>query len=113
MSYISTNHNISPYTKVNDPLVNSLTVTNNPILEKVHMNFGYHTEHHLFPNAPMTKAKLISNKLKELYPDRYMIMPKGEAMKKLYSTPRIYKNRETLINPETEKEFGTLGHGLS
>lgn len=113
MSYISTNHNISPYTKVNDPLVNSLTVTNNPILEKVHMNFGYHTEHHLFPNAPMTKAKLISNKLKELYPDRYMIMPKGEAMKKLYSTPRIYKNRETLINPETDKEFGTLGHGLS
>lgn len=109
MSYISTNHNISPYTKINDPLVNSLTVTNNPIMEFMNLNFGYHTEHHLFPSMPASKAKIVSKKLQEMYPDRYKIMPKGRAMKMLYSTPRIYKNRDILVHPETKKEYATLG----
>jgi fatty acid desaturase len=109
MSYISTNHNLSPYTKINDPLMNSLTVTNNSILEFLNLNFGYHTEHHLFPNMPMGKVKLVSAKLKEMYPERYKIMPKSKALKLLYSTPRIYKNRDVLINPETNEEFRTLG----
>ncbi len=109
MSYISTNHNLSPYTKINDPLVNSLTVTNNPILEAIHLNFGYHTEHHIFPTMPMSRAKLVSQKLKELYPERYMIMPKFQALKKLYTTPRLYKDRYTLVDPKTEKEYQTLG----
>lgn len=112
MSYISTNHNISPYTKVNDPLVNSLTVTNNPIMEFLNVNFGYHTEHHLFPSMPGSKAKIVSQKLKELYPDRYQIMPKSKALKLLYKTPRIYKNRESLVNPINGKEYSTLGLGL-
>ena len=109
MSYISTNHNISPYTKKNDPLVNSLSVTNNPILEFLNLNFGYHTEHHLFPSMPMSQAKKVSAKLKEKYPDRYKIMPKAKALKLLYSTPRIYKNRDVLVHPETGKEYATLG----
>lgn len=109
MSYISTNHNVSPYTKINDPLVNSLTVTNNAVMNFFTLNFGYHTEHHLFPSMPMTRAKEVSDKLKEMYPDRYQIMPKSQALKLLYSTPRIYKNRDTLINPETGAEFPTLG----
>lgn len=108
MSYISTNHNLSPYTRVNDPLVNSLSVTNNKVLEFFHLNFGYHTEHHLFPSMPMSNAKMVSNKLRELYPDRYMIMEKSKAVKMLYSTPRIYKNREVLVNPETGAEFPTI-----
>ncbi len=109
MSYISTNHNVSPYTKINDPLVNSLTVTNHPVLEFLNLNFGYHTEHHLFPNMPGSRAKIVSNKLKEKYPERYKIMPKSKALKLLYGTPRIYKNRDILVHPKTGKEFATLG----
>jgi fatty acid desaturase len=110
MSYISTNHNISPYTKINDPLVNSLTVTNNWFSELIHMNFGYHTEHHLFPAMPMSSAKKVHEKLKEKYPDRFQVMPKGKALKILYKTSRIYKNRETLVHPISGEEFHTLGH---
>lgn len=109
MSYISTNHNISPYTKINDPLLNSLSVSNHPLLEKVHMNFGYHTEHHLFPSMPMSSAKVVHNKLKEMYPDRYQFMPKASALKILYSTSRIYKDRETLVHPISGEEYTTLG----
>ncbi len=104
MSYISTNHGISPYTKINDPLLNSVTVTNHPVLEFLHLNFGYHTEHHLFPRMPMSNAKKVSEKLKEMYPDRYKIMSKKKALGILYSTPRIYKNRDTLVNPITGEE---------
>ncbi len=109
MSYISTNHNISPYTKINDPLVNSLSVTNNRIFEFLNLNFGYHTEHHLFPAMPASQAKKVSAKLKEMYPDKYKIMPKSQALRMLYATPRIYKNRDILINPETNQEYATLG----
>ncbi len=109
MSYISTNHNLSPYTKVNDPLVNSLSVTNFKLLEAIHLQFGYHTEHHIFPKMPMNNAKLVSAKLKEMYPNKYQIMPKFKALVKLYSTPRVYKDRTTLVCPKTNKEFKTLG----
>lgn len=103
-SYIVTNHNLSPYTKVNDALVNSLTVTNNPILEFLHMNFGYHTEHHIFPNMPMSNAKKVNAKLHELYPEKFKQMSKWKAMTLLYSTPRVYKDKTTLVNPETGRE---------
>ena len=109
MSYISTNHNISPLTRINDPLLNSLSVTNHPILEFLNLNFGYHTEHHLFPSMPASQTKKVSQKLKEMYPDRYQIMPKRQALKKLYSTARIYKNRDVLIHPEKGTEYATLG----
>lgn len=103
-SYIFTNHNLCPYTKVNDALINSLTVTNHPVWEFLHMNFGYHTEHHIFPNMPMSSAKKVNKALKALYPDKFQEMPKARALKLLYTTPRVYKNRTTLVHPETGRE---------
>ena len=108
-SYISTNHNLSPLTKTNDPLENSLTVTNHPILEWLHLNFGYHVEHHLFPTMNPKRIKAIHHLLREKYPDRYKYMPKWEAIKALYSTSRIYKSNTVLMNPRTKETFPTLG----
>jgi fatty acid desaturase len=108
MSYISTNHNMNPYTRVNDPLVNSLTVTNSKVWEFVHVNFGYHVEHHLFQNIPASRNKKLSEILRAKYPDRYLIMPKRRAVKLLYNTPRIYKNREELVHPVSGKVYPTL-----
>jgi fatty acid desaturase len=108
MSYISTNHNISPLTKVNDPLMNSLTVTTNPVFDFFHLNFGYHTEHHIFPRMSGAYTKKVHYELKKMFPDTYQYMPKSQALKLLYSTPRIYKNHTTLINPKTLERFSTL-----
>lgn len=108
MSYISTNHNISPLTKVNDPLVNSLTVTTNPVFDFFHLNFGYHVEHHIFPRMSGAYAKKVHIELKKLFPDTYQFMKKSEALKLLYSTSRIYKNHTTLINPKTLETYKTL-----
>jgi len=108
MSYVMTNHNLSPYTKVNDPLVNSLTVTNPKVLEFIHLNFGYHTEHHIFPRLSGRHAKVVHAKMRELYPDRFQVMPKWQALKLLYKTPRIYQSATELIHPKTRATHATI-----
>lgn len=108
MSYISTNHNLSPLTSENDPLANSLTVTNHPALEFMNLNFGYHVEHHLFPTVSGKHAKVIHRELLRAFPNTYKHMPKWKAMKALYSTARIYKNSKTLIHPETLATYDTI-----
>jgi len=107
LSYILTNHNISPLTKINDPLENSLTVTTHPIFDFLHLNFGYHVEHHLFPRVSSWHAKKIHEVLKTQYP-KYKYMPKWKALKYLYSTPRIYNTSTELIHPRTQKTFPTI-----
>lgn len=109
-SYISTNHNLSPMTKHNDPLQNSLTVTNPPVLEFFHLNFGYHVEHHIFPTMSPAYAKQVHKVLKSEFTEDYKVMPKWLAIKKLYATARIYKNSTTLIHPYTKETYKTLGH---
>lgn len=108
MSYISTNHNLSPLTSENDPLVNSLSVTNHPALEWLHLNFGYHVEHHLYPAVNPKHAKAIHFELVRQFPEVYKIMPKWKAMRALYQTARIYKNSRELINPETMETYPTI-----
>lgn len=112
MSYISTNHNLSPLTSENDPLANSLTVTNHPLFEYVSLNFGYHVEHHLFPTVSSKHSKKIHQELIKKFPETYMHMPKWDAIRSLYGTSRIYKNANTLINPKTLREFPALKPGL-
>lgn len=108
MSYISTNHNLSPLTKINDPLVNSLTVTNNPVFEFFSLNFGYHVEHHIFPRMSGAYTKKTHVVIKKLFPETYHYMKKSEALKLLYSTARIYKSPTTLVNPITLETYKTI-----
>lgn len=109
MSYISTNHNLSPLTKVNDPLINSLSVSNYQWLEFLHLNFGYHVEHHIFPRMSGAYTKKVHDVLKNQFSESYQCMPKAMAIKQLYSTARIYKNATTLIHPITLKTHTTVG----
>lgn len=108
LSYIVTNHNMSPLTKVNDPMVNSLTVTTGKFWSFIHLNFGYHVEHHLFPRVSCKHAKKLHVLCKEMYPEQYQSMPKWKALKHLYLTPRIYKSSDMLIHPKSLKTYSTL-----
>jgi fatty acid desaturase len=108
VSYISTNHNLSPLTKVNDPLMNSLTVTNHKVFDFMHLNFGYHVEHHIFPRMSGAYTKKTHEVMKKIFPETYQFMKKSEALKLLYATARIYKNPTTLVNPLTLETYKTL-----
>jgi fatty acid desaturase len=108
MSFIMTNHNLSPLTAINDPLVNSLSVTLPRFFEFVTLDFGFHVEHHLFPALSTRHGRIIRAKLLEKFPHHYQSMPLTKALYQLFISARVYKNDVTLIDPNTGETFPTL-----
>ncbi len=108
MVYILTNHSLNPLTDLNDPLVNSLCVTAPRFIELLHLNFGYHVEHHIFPAMSSRHGPALRRALRARYPERYQSMPMGRALLRLFRTPRIYKDSVTLLDPRTGIEAATL-----
>jgi fatty acid desaturase len=111
MSYIATNHFLNPLTEVNDPLVNSLSVTGPRWLEWLHLQFGYHVEHHLFPTASGRHARVIRDALVRRYGDRYLSLPHARALRLLYARPKLHDSHDTLIDPRTSATYNALAPG--
>jgi len=108
MGFILTNHCLSPATDINDPLVNSLSVSAPRWLEWVTLDFGYHVEHHVFPAVSGRHAPRLRDELRARWPERYQTMPVLSALHALYQTGRVYKDAITLVDPRTGREFPTL-----
>ena len=108
MSYILTNHSLSPLTAINDPLVNSLSVTAPRLVETLHLNFGLHVEHHLFPSMSSRFAPLVRAELQRRWPERYQSLPLLTALGRLLATPRVYASETRLQDPRTGAEAPTL-----
>jgi fatty acid desaturase len=108
MSFILTNHALSPKVAINDPLITGLSVTVPSWLEWLTLRFGYHVEHHIFPAMSSRHAHLVRAQLRARWPERYQAMPLGKALVELHRTARIYKDDTTLVDPKTGEEFPTL-----
>jgi fatty acid desaturase len=108
MSFILTNHLLSPLTTVNDPLANSLTVSTPRWLTWLTLGFGLHVEHHLFPAMSARHAPEVRGLLQALWPGRYQSMSILRATAALHRSPRIYKTEHTLVDPGTSAEWPTL-----
>jgi fatty acid desaturase len=111
MSFILTNHSLSPRVEINDPLVSGLSVTAPPWVERLTLKFGYHVEHHLFPAMSSRHAPSVRTLLRKHWPERYQSMPLGRALLALHRTARVYKDAVTLVDPRTGREFPTLMPG--
>ncbi len=111
-SFVVTNHFLNPLDDDGDPLASSLTVTTYPWLERLLLNFNYHTEHHLFPRMSSKYAPQVARLLKEKFPDRYHHLPQGRALLAVWKTPRAYRDRLRLVDTHSQELYGTLGHGL-
>jgi len=108
MAYISTNHFLNSYTGIDDPLANTLSVTGPRWLESLHLQFGYHVEHHLFPRLSGRHAPVVRDVLVRRYGDRYLRMRHWRALRLLYTRPKIHLDHDTLIDPRTMTRFNTL-----
>lgn len=109
MAFILTNHGLSPGTgHVNDPLVNSLSVTVPRLCDWVTLGFGFHTEHHLFPAMSTRHAPKVRALLQQKWPERYQSMPLGTALLALHRTARVYRDDVTLTDPRTGAVWPTL-----
>lgn len=110
MSFILTNHGLSPATpEVNDPLANTLSVTLPRPLEWLTLGFGYHVEHHLFPSMSTRHAPKLRAILREQFPTRYQSMPLPSALKALHRSARVYRDNVTLVDPRSGALWATLG----
>ncbi|HEY9629546.1 MAG TPA: fatty acid desaturase [Coleofasciculaceae cyanobacterium] len=98
MFYIYTNHFLCPMSEINDPFANSLSIKVNRLFDLLHLNFSYHTEHHLFPSINSDYYPLLRELLQTHYPDRLNLLTAGEAWQGLLTTPRHYKDDHTLTD---------------
>jgi fatty acid desaturase len=57
MFYIYTNHMFCRMTSVNDPLINSVSLKVPKIFDLLHLNFSYHTEHHI--GSPRIHVRIV------------------------------------------------------
>ncbi len=115
ISYISTNHFLNPLANESDVLASSLSVTlpkSLRWLDPLHLWFGAHVGHHLFPQASARQARIIESKVAELFPDRFHTMTVTSALRLLWQTPWIYEDKVNLVDPKREIRTGTLGNGL-
>jgi len=99
MSFIVTNHGLSPATDDNDPLLGSLSVTAPRWVEWLTLDFGFHVEHHLFPSASGRHLRAVRTALLDAWPDFYQSMPISAALAALFRTGRVYEDATTLVDP--------------
>jgi fatty acid desaturase len=108
MGFILTNHSLSPHTEINDPLVNSLSVTGPRWFEWLTLGFGYHVEHHLFPAMSGRHAPALRTILRARWPRNYQSLPLLRALRALHRSARVYENQTTLVDPKTGRRWQTL-----
>ena len=78
------------------------------VFEKLHLNFGLHVEHHLFPSMSSHYAPLVRAELQRRWPERYQSLPLFTALARLHATPRVYASDTRLHDPRTGAEASTL-----
>jgi fatty acid desaturase len=98
MFYIYTHHLLCRMTSVNDPLINTVSIRVPKIFDRLHLNFSYHTEHHIFPSLNSDYYPLVQELIQIHYPGRMNLVSAGEAWQLLMKTPRHYKDELTLTD---------------
>lgn len=73
--YFFTNHGLKPVGDGDDALGASTSVTVPAPMNKLHVNFAYHTEHHLFPNMNSDYYPLVGELIRKHFPERYHRVP--------------------------------------
>ncbi len=98
MFYIYTNHMLCRMTATNDPLINSLSLRVPAIFNRLHFNFAYHTEHHVFPGVNSDYYPIVQDLLLARYGDRYNLLDAGKAWQMMLDTPRHYQDELTFTD---------------
>jgi fatty acid desaturase len=103
MSYIITNHWLRPLSPINNPVENTMSVTTSKFFDFLFFHFSHHVEHHLFPSMSSSYLPLVRKSLKKIVGEKYLSPPHWKAIVIVFTTPRVYKGDNKLIDPLTEK----------
>ncbi|HET6282189.1 MAG TPA: fatty acid desaturase [Polyangia bacterium] len=89
MTYVFTNHYGDEITPVVDALVGTTSVRVPPLIDRLHLHFSFHTEHHLFPSMDSRYFPGLSALVAERYPDRYKRLSLSRAWSRAFQQPRF------------------------
>lgn len=98
MFYIYTNHMLCPMTEVNDPLLNTLSIRVPQWVNLLHLNFSFHTEHHIFPGINSDYYPMVQSLLLTHFPEQFHRLDALQAWNLLLHTPRHYINPHTFTD---------------
>ncbi len=84
--YFFTNHGLKPVGDGDDVLAASTSVIVPAPLNRLHSNFAYHTEHHLFPHMNSDYYPLVGELIAKHFPERYHRVPVLTAWSGLWRT---------------------------
>lgn len=87
MGYILTNHFLNPISHEVDPIGGSTSVIVSAWMDRIHSNFSYHTEHHIFPTLNSDYYPLVSQHLTARFPEAYRRIPILAAWRRLWGVP--------------------------
>jgi fatty acid desaturase len=93
MSYVFTNHFLNPIDHDPDPMSGTTSVIVPKWLDRIHANFSYHTEHHIFPSMNSDYYPMVSQILEEKHAETYHRIPILEAWR------RLWRNRPFVKRP--------------
>ena len=99
LSYVATNHMLRPLSPTTDSLRTTMGVSTFRLLDRLHMHFSHHVEHHLFPSMPTSSAPAVRRVLRDRYEGEYLAPPHGRALRLLLRTPRFYDGPDALAEP--------------
>jgi fatty acid desaturase len=77
--YFFTNHGLKPIDDGHDVLAASTSVIVPELFNRLHSNFAYHTEHHLFPTMNPKYYPLVGALFRKRFPEHYHCIPISQA----------------------------------
>ena len=102
-AYIATNHLLCGH--VEDPRRSDVLATTVSLrvpawLDFLHLGFSHHVEHHLFPGAPASVLPQVRRALLRHFPERFVILGWGEALRLLLRSPIAIESSNVLVHAD-------------
>lgn len=96
-SFIITNHSVSMATE--DPLEHSLSLKSTFLQSTIFLNFGLHTEHHIFPELSGAHLPEVRAILIEYFPEKYKSKSHYQALRDVFRFPKVRSGDHQYLHP--------------
>ncbi|MEZ4237340.1 MAG: fatty acid desaturase [Myxococcota bacterium] len=96
MGYIATQHWLLPHTEADDPARTTQSVTVPRWIDRLHFEFAWHQEHHVFPRMSHRFGPQVRAAVQRLEPEAVPPQPVGRVLWRVWRTPSSMDGPATL-----------------